>query len=69
MKDFGKEIKEQLSTKNITVSALCAKLNIDESTYFRKIASGGNKFSIEQINKMVEVLSLTKEEACRIFLS
>lgn len=61
-------LKDKLSKRGITVKGLCVHLGIDESTYYRKLSDGGNSFTIEQIQKIVDFAKLSNSDARLIFL-
>lgn len=42
-------------------------LGIDQSTYYRKLGDGGGTFTISQVARIAEILSLTNEERTEIF--
>lgn len=42
-------------------------IGIDRSTFHRKIKTGGLKFTVEEMQKMVEYIPLTISEALEIF--
>ena len=54
-----RKFKAQLILANVSVKELCAELNIDESTFYRKMKQNG-AFSREQINKMIKLLGITE---------
>ena len=47
--------------------ALAAKIGVDKSTLYRKL-NDGDKFTVGEVNKIIDVLSLTEAEATSIFL-
>lgn len=49
--------KAQLALAGMTMRELAEKLDIDESTLYRKVNSGGS-FTREEINKMIEILEI-----------
>ena len=49
--------KAQLALAGMTMRELAEKLDIDESTLYRKVNSGGS-FTREEINKMIEILKI-----------
>lgn len=61
-------IKKRMGELNLTVKDVVSELGIDESTYYRKMANDGKTFSVEQVQKLSALLSLTKQEASEIFL-
>ena len=46
---------------------MARELGVDPSTFSRKMASNGDSFSVGQMQRMVEYLQLTDEEATSIF--
>ena len=62
------KLKQRIADRGMTVEQLSEKIGIDDSTYYRKIASGGTAFSIEQVQKIVAILGLSGAEAKEIFL-
>lgn len=61
-------IKTRMSELGLTVKEVVSALDIDESTYYRKMANNGMTFSIEQVQRMRELLHLSRQEASEIFL-
>lgn len=60
--------KEVLSVKNTNQEAIAKAIGMHFSTFYRKVKNGGDTFTIGEIEKMVEVIPLTKKEAKSIFL-
>ena len=58
--------KAQLALAGMTMRELAEKLDIDESTLYRKVNSGGS-FTREEINKMIEILEI--KEPMTIFFA
>ena len=52
-----KKFKAQMVLKGFTGKQLADALNINESTFYRKLNDNG-RFSREEINKMVDLLSI-----------
>lgn len=65
--DVGR-IKNRMNELGLTVKEVVTALEIDESTYYRKMANNGMTFSIEQAQKIRELLHLSRREASEIFL-
>ena len=61
-------LKEKIAKSGITVKEIVSHLEMDESTYYRKISNNGNAFTVAQIQKLVDLLKLNKTDACNIFL-
>lgn len=45
------------------------KVSIDRSTFYRRLEKNGTSFTLEEALRIKDVLSLTDEEACSLFLS
>ena len=60
-------LQKVIKDHGMTVSDLSNLIGIDPSTFYRKLNSSGVKFTIGQMHSMVNVLSLTNEEASDIF--
>ena len=58
--------KAQLALAGMTMRELAEKLDIDESTLYRKVNSEGS-FTREEINKMIEILEI--KEPMTIFFA
>lgn len=65
--DAGR-LKKKAGDLGVKVKEIAQALEIDESTYYRKMANKGNSFSVAQAQKLTELLQLSKEEAREIFL-
>lgn len=61
-------VKRRMCDMGLTVKVVASELDIDESTYYRKMSNDGNAFSIGQVQRLAELLKLTKQEAREIFL-
>ncbi|CAM2361072.1 helix-turn-helix domain-containing protein [Listeria seeligeri] len=62
------ELKKKISEKEKTVNNIADILDIDRSTFYRKLQSGGLTFTIREVHKIVAGIPLTKKEATNIFL-
>ena len=61
-------LKHHIEQRGLTGKKIANTLGIDESTYYRKLATGGTTFSISQVQILTDMLMLSKEEASKIFL-
>ncbi len=59
----------KIKEAGFTQDSLSNELNMDRSTFYRKIKSAALSFSIGEMHAIAEHLRLTKEEATEIFLS
>lgn len=51
----------------VQISDIANALNIDQSTYYRKIKDGGGSFTIAQVQRMADILKLSACECSQIF--
>lgn len=61
-------LKMKMSSRGVTVSDLAKILNIDESTYYRRMSNDGDTFTVGEVQKIVETLRMSKRDATAIFL-
>lgn len=61
-------LKSRMASCGVTVSELSKALDIDESTYYRRMANDGNTFTVKQAQQIATILHLSKKEATAIFL-
>lgn len=61
------KLRGKIVENGLNMSTLAIKLEIDRSTLYRKINSEGDKLTIKEANKIVEILNLDSEEAMAIF--
>ena len=62
------KLKGKIVERAMTQEEVAAKLGIDSSTLSRKMKADGLSFTIEQMHKLVDILSITPQEAIQIFL-
>lgn len=60
------KLKGKIVEKGMNQQQFAKYINIDRSTLYRKMANDSS-FTVEEANKIVEVLDLTPEEALAIF--
>ena len=58
-----------LAERGISREFIAHAINVNPSTLYRKIAAGGDTFTIGEVQKIVRSIPLTKEEAIDIFLN
>lgn len=63
------ELKRKMSEKKISNEEMARALEINPSTLYRKLQSGGENFTVGQMHRIVEVLGLNHEEVALIFLA
>ena len=63
-----KKLKDKISEAKLTGEAVAAAIGVDQSTYYRKLNTEGENFTIGQAKKLAALLNLPGSEAADIFL-
>ena len=63
------KLKGKMVEKGLTGAIISEKLNIDQSTFYRKLKENGVTFTLDQVFLIVEVLELSTKEAVEIFFT
>lgn len=61
------KLKGKMVEKGKSVESISAEMGINPATFYRKLKN--NSFEINEASKIVELLSLTNEEAIAIFFA
>lgn len=61
------KLKGKIVEKGKSVESVSAELGINPATFYRKLKN--NSFEINEADKLVDILSLTNDEAVAIFFS
>ena len=61
------KLKGKMVEKGKSVESISAEMGINPATFYRKLKN--NSFEINEADKLVELLSLTNEEAIAIFFA
>lgn len=61
-------LRQIMAKQNISNEELARRIGVDASTFYRKMKSDGENFTVGQMHKIVAALKLTCEEATSIFL-
>lgn len=61
------KLKGKIVEKGKSVESVSAELGINPATFYRKLKN--NSFEINEADKLVDILSLTNDEAVSIFFS
>ena len=64
-----KKLKEKISEAKLTVEEVSAAIGIDPSTYYRKLGTEGENFTVSQAKRLASLLNLSGADASDIFLS
>ena len=62
------KLRGKMAENGLTVEEFCERINMAKPTYYRKVNEDGRGFTLEEINAIIETLSLTQEETIAIFL-
>lgn len=62
-------LREKISESGLTGEEIAAAINVDPSTYYRKMNAEGENFTVSQAKKLANALRLTGAEAAEIFLA
>lgn len=60
-------LKKKIKESGKNVSMVAAGINVDESTFYRKLQKNGETFTVAQASAIKEVLGLSTQEAFDIF--
>jgi len=63
------KLKGKIVENGTSVSALAKAIGMGPSTFYHKLNRGGLSFSLEEVNRIVDVLGLTVDEAMSIFFA
>ena len=63
------KLRKKITDCKMTRSKLADCIGIDPSTFSRKMKSNGLSFTVGEMQKIVETLDLTAEDAIQIFLT
>lgn len=62
------KLRGKIAEAGMQNKTVAQALDMDPSTFYRKMKSKALTFTIEEMHQIVKVLNLSKEEACAIFL-
>jgi len=63
------KLKGKLVEKGLSVAQLAERMGINKATMYRKLENGGLGLSVKDANLIVEILSLSLQEAMEIFFA
>lgn len=61
-------LRDKIAERRTNVSELASKIGMDKATLYRRLSDGA-AFTIGEVDKIVEILNLTRDEAVSIFFS
>lgn len=62
-------LKGTITEKGYSLNSFSEKLSFDKSTFYRKINTAGESFSIKEADEIATVLNLTYDEVMKIFFA
>lgn len=63
------KLKGKIVEKGLNITTLSEKMNIDKSTFYRKLERHGEAFTIKEANSIMEILGLSGLEMTEIFFN
>ena len=64
-----KQLKDAIKNSGVSHEMIARELGINESTLYRKLQRGGSTITVEQAQKMTNLLNLAPDKAQSIFFS
>ena len=62
------KLKGKIVENGLNNSTFAEKINVPVATFYRRLENEGRDFTIGEIERMVDVLKLTSQDAIDIFL-
>lgn len=62
-------LKEKIAETGVNIEAFAKSVEMDKTTFYRKLNAGGVKFTICEIQRIIKKLGLSNEEAMSIFFT
>lgn len=62
-------LKLRITESKKTISELADSIGMDRSTFYRKLNTNGEFFTIEQARKLAESIPLSKKDSIKIFFA
>ena len=63
------KLKGKIVESGYSIDELSYKIGIDKATFYRKLNSNGENFSVREANAIVKELKMNGEEAVSIFFA
>lgn len=63
------EYRKFMNDNRITVKEMASVIDMDESTWYRKIQKNGDNFTIKEMNTMIDAFKIPLDIAANIFFN
>lgn len=63
------KLKGKIVERGMNVLMISQLIGVDKSTFYRKLNSQGDTFTVKEVNLICKHLKLTKDEAISIFFA
>ena len=60
-------LKDKIKEAGFTISSFADAVNIDRTTFYRRLNREGDDFTISEVNRIIKVLALDAKTATLIF--
>ena len=60
-------LKATISDRGISIDVIAKDLEMDKSTFYRRLSKNGEEFTVREVAKLSEVLGLNAEASSEIF--
>ncbi|MDR1567505.1 MAG: helix-turn-helix domain-containing protein [Streptococcaceae bacterium] len=61
-------LRGKIVERNMTQEVVADEMGINRSTFYRKMKEYGKQFTVEEVQKLAKILSLTSDDVMKIFL-
>lgn len=61
------KLKGRIVEKGKNIAGVAKEIGIDKSTFYRKMQSDGEKFTVKEVLDLAKAIPLTKDEIISIF--
>ena len=63
------KMKEFMKERGLTAKDMARVINVNESTWFRKVNKNGDTVTVKEMNLIIDTLGMQKSEAAEIFFN
>lgn len=63
------KLKGKMAESGITQEVIADAIGMSRCTFYRKMKRRGETFTVEEMNKIVKIIPLSREEAITIFFT